>query len=68
MDWLMNLNWLELGQNVLMVLGGVLAALWAIAPLTETKLDDKIAGVLTKVRDVLLKLVPGAQPAPSKKP
>lgn len=59
-DFLTNVNWLTVLQITLTVLGGVLAALWAIAPLTETKIDDKLAGYLTKFRDLLLKLVPGA--------
>lgn len=65
-EWLMNLDWMQVAQVTLMVLGGILAALWAIAPLTETKWDDKAAGVLTKLRDLLLKLIPGAQPMSKK--
>jgi len=36
-----------------MVLGGLQAAAWAIAPLTETKLDDKVAGWLSKMYNAL---------------
>ena len=46
-------NWTEMLTASLMVLGGLQAAAWAIAPLTETKLDDKVAGWLSKMYNAL---------------
>lgn len=47
----------EYGPKVLIVLGALGAALAVIAPLTNTKLDDKLLGVFSKISAVLAWLV-----------
>lgn len=50
-------TFIAVGQAVLMVLGGLVVLVKMLAPLTETKVDDKLAGALTKAVDFLKKLV-----------
>lgn len=56
MSWLLE-NWSVIGLAALSVIGGLWAAAKAIAPLTDSKLDDKLAGILGKVHGVLTKLL-----------
>lgn len=49
-------NWSTCLVAVLSFIGGASVAVKAIAPLTESKLDDKLSGVLTKVHNLLSKL------------
>lgn len=44
-------------QGVLLVLGGLVVLLKLVAPLTDTKLDDKLLGAFTKLEGLLKKLV-----------
>lgn len=48
---------IQVVEAVLMVLGGLVVLLKVIAPLTDTKLDDKLAGKLSAVADFLKKMV-----------
>lgn len=49
---------------VLAVLGGLIAILAAVAPLTKSTLDNKVLDALRFVRDLLVKLVGGSVPKP----
>jgi len=55
MSWLV-LHWSDLLVAVLAVIGGASAAVKVIAPLTDSKLDDKLAGWLSKAHSFLSKL------------
>ena len=44
-------------QGVLMVLGGAVVLLKLVAPLTKTKVDDKVLGLFTKLENLLKKIV-----------
>lgn len=55
MEWFLS-NWPLVVQAVLAVIGGASVAVKLIAPLTSTKLDDKLAGILSKVHSLLSKL------------
>lgn len=51
------------GVPALAVVGFICAALAVISPLTKTKLDDKLFGVFTKIRDILAWIVAKGQTA-----
>lgn len=51
------------GVPALAIVGGVCALLNVVAPLTGTKLDDKLLGVFTKIRDALAWVVAKGQTA-----
>lgn len=51
------------GVPALAVVGFIVMALTAIAPLTGTKLDDKLLGIFTKLRDALAWVVAKGQTA-----
>lgn len=46
-------NWATLGTGLLAAIGGLWALAKVVAPLTETRFDDKIAGVLGKTHRAL---------------
>lgn len=50
-------TFLIVGKAVLMVLGGLVVILKLVAPLTETRLDNKLLKVFTKAQSFLQKLV-----------
>lgn len=47
---------LEYLPTALAIVGAASVAVRAIAPITATKLDDKLAGVISKVHSLLSKL------------
>lgn len=51
------------GVPTLAVVGSICVLLNLVAPLTSTKLDDKLLGVFTKLRDALAWLVARGQSA-----
>lgn len=51
------------GVPALAIVGGLCALLNVVAPLTGTKLDDKLLGMFTKLRDALAWLVARGQSA-----
>jgi hypothetical protein len=55
MAWLLD-NKLVVLQAVSYVVAGASAAALLLAPLTKTKADDKVAGALSKLRNLLLRL------------
>jgi hypothetical protein len=53
--------------TALTVLGAATVFLGVISKLTDTKLDDKLLGLLTKLHDLVALLVPGATSAEVKR-
>jgi len=55
MSWLMS-NWLLLLTVVLTAVGGASVVVKAIAPLTNTKIDDWVGGALSWIHNLLSKI------------
>lgn len=55
MDWLIS-NYAAVGLAILSVVGGASIAAKLIAPLTKTKVDDKLANVLSFIHSMLTKI------------
>lgn len=47
----------ELAPVALMVLGGLVAALAAVAPLTKTDVDNKVLDALRKAQELVARLI-----------
>jgi len=50
-------EFIAIAKGALMVLGGVVVVLRVVAPLTDTRLDNKLLKIFTKVESILKKVV-----------